>query len=192
MATGYLKATLPTEPALQTAQPTLTLRKTGTAPAWGAVYTQYFQAIDQAKEAGKALKVERKLFVERTTAEGRHIQPLGEDEALRVGDKMTVRLVIRSDRDYQYVCLKDSRAGCLEPTQNLSGYAWRDGVGYYQSSKDASTAFFFELLPQGTYVIEYSAFVTRSGEYASGLSTLQCLYAPEFVAHSAGGRIKVE
>ena len=191
-ATGYLKATLPTEPALQTAQPTLTLRKTGTAPAWGAVYTQYFQAIDQAKEAGKALKVERKLFVERTTAEGRHIQPLGEDEALRVGDKVIVRLVIRSDRDYQYVCLKDSRAGCLEPTQNLSGYAWRDGVGYYQSSKDASTAFFFELLPQGTYVIEYSAFAIRSGEYASGLSTLQCLYAPEFVAHSAGGRIKVE
>ena len=111
---------------------------------------------------------------------------------MQIGDKVIVRLTIRSDQDYQYVCLKDTRAGCMEPTQVHYGYVWREGIGYYHVAKDASEQFFFEQLPQGTYVVEYSAYITRSGNYAAGVSTLQCLYAPEFVAHSAGQRIKVK
>ena len=120
------------------------------------------------------------------------MRPLTEERPLQVGDKVIVRLTIRSDQDYQYVCLKDTRAGCMEPTQARSGYVWREGIGYYHVAKDASEQFFFEQLPQGTYVVEYSAYITRSGDYASGVSTLQCLYAPEFAAHSAGQRIKVK
>ena len=189
-ATGYLKTNLPLVTASQT-QPTLTLRKEGEAPAWGALYTQYLQPIDQVEAKGQGLQVERKLFVETLEKGSRQLRPLTEEQPLQIGDKVIVRLVIRSEQDYQYVCLKDTRAGCLEPTQAHSGYVWRDGLGYYQVAKDASEQFFFEQLPQGTYVVEYSAYVNRSGDYAGGISTLQCLYAPEFVAHSAGQRIKV-
>lgn len=190
-ATGYLKVNLP----IGTTQPTpstLTLRKEGEAPAWGALYTQYLQSMDQVEAQGQGLQVERKLFVETLEEGTRQIRPLTEEQPLQVGDKVIVRLVIRSDQDYQYVCLKDTRAGCMEPTQARSGYVWREGIGYYHVAKDASEQFFFERLPKGTYVVEYSAYITRPGEYAAGVSTLQCLYAPEFVAHSAGQRIKVK
>lgn len=190
-ATGYLKANL----SIGTTQPTpstLTLRKEGEAPAWGALYTQYLQSMDQVEAQGQGLQVERKLFVETLEEGTRQIRPLTEEQPLQVGDKVIVRLVIRSDQDYQYVCLKDTRAGCMEPTQACSGNVWREGIGYYHVAKDASEQFFFERLPKGTYVVEYSAYITRPGEYAAGVSTLQCLYAPEFVAHSAGQRIKVK
>ena len=190
-ATGYLKTNLPLETASQT-QPTLTLRKEGEAPAWGALYTQYLQPIDQVEAKGQGLQIERKLFVEALEKSSRQLRPLTEEQPLQIGDKVIVRLVIRSEQDYQYVCLKDTRAGCLEPAQSRSGYTWRDGLGYYQVAKDASEQFFFEQLPRGTYVVEYSAYVNHSGDYAGGISTLQCLYAPEFVAHSAGQRIKVK
>ena len=147
--------------------------------------------MDQVEAKGQGLQVERKLFVETLEKGSRQLRPLIEEQPLQVGDKVIVRLVIRSDQDYQYVCLKDTRAGCMEPTQTRSGYVWREGIGYYHVAKDASEQFFFELLPQGTYVVEYGAYVTRSGDYAGGVSSLQCLYAPEFVAHSAGQRIKV-
>ena len=190
-ATGYLKTNLPLE-ITQQAPSTLTLRKEGEAPAWGALYTQYLQPMDQVEEQGQGLHIERKLFVETVEQGMRQIRPLTEEQPLQVGDKVIVRLVIRSDQDYQYVCLKDTRAGCMEPTTSHAGYTWREGIGYYHVAKDASEQFFFEQLPQGTYVVEYSAYVTRSGDYAGGISTLQCLYAPEFVAHSAGQRIKVK
>ena len=190
-ATGYLKTNLPLE-ITQQAPSTLTLRKEGEAPAWGALYTQYLQPMDQVEEQGQGLHIERKLFVETVEQGTRQIRPLTEEQPLQVGDKVIVRLVIRSDQDYQYVCLKDTRAGCMEPTTSHAGYTWREGIGYYHVAKDASEQFFFEQLPQGTYVVEYSAYVTRSGDYAGGISTLQCLYAPEFVAHSAGQRIKVK
>lgn len=190
-ATGYLKANLPIGTAQQTPS-TLTLRKEGEAPAWGALYTQYLQSMDQVEAQGQGLQVERKLFVESLEEGTRQIRPLTEEQPLQVGDKVIVRLVIRSEQDYQYVCLKDTRAGCMEPTQARSGYVWREGIGYYHVAKDASEQFFFEQLPKGTYVVEYSAYINRSGEYAAGVSTLQCLYAPEFVAHSAGQRIKVK
>ena len=189
--TGYLKVNLPIGTTPQ-APSTLTLRKEGEAPAWGALYTQYLQSMDQVEAQGQGLQVERKLFVETLEEGTRQMRPLTEERPLQVGDKVIVRLTIRSDQDYQYVCLKDTRAGCMEPTQVRSGYVWREGIGYYHVAKDASEQFFFEQLPQGTYVVEYNAYITRSGDYAAGVSTLQCLYAPEFVAHSAGQRIKVK
>ena len=189
-ATGYLKTNLPLQ-ATQQPPSALALRKEGEAPAWGALYTQYFQSMDQVEAKGQGLQVERKLFVETLEQGSKQLRPLTEEQPLQVGDKVIVRLVIRSDQDYQYVCLKDTRAGCMEPTQTRSGYVWREGIGYYHVAKDASEQFFFEQLPQGTYVVEYGAYVTRSGDYAGGVSSLQCLYAPEFVAHSAGQRIKV-
>jgi hypothetical protein len=111
---------------------------------------------------------------------------------LKVGDKVIVRLVIRTDRDLEFVMLKDQRASCLEPTVQLSGYQYREGLGYYQSPKDASMLYFFDRLPQGTYVMEYPLWVTHAGEYTNGITTLQCLYAPEFVSHTESVRLRVE
>ncbi|NDV56388.1 alpha-2-macroglobulin [Parabacteroides sp. 52] len=190
-ATGYIKEVLTgTDISSQTTQ--LTLHKEGTAPAWGAVYKQYFAPLDQVTAAKTGLHVEKALFVETNNGRERQIRPVTQEQPLRVGDKVIVRLTLRADREMDYVYLKDLRAGCFEPAEQVSGTTYQDGVYFYRSPKDVSQNFFIQRLPKGVFVLEYPVYVSRIGEYAAGISTIQCLYAPEFTSHTEGGRIRVE
>jgi len=192
LATGYLKVTVPEEKTTASEGNSISIRKEGPAPAWGAVYEQYFQNINDVKKQKGVLNVEKQLFVETNNGTEQQLRPVTPDEPLRVGDKVVVRLVVRTDREMDYVFLKDLRAGCFEPANQLSGSIYRDGVWYYQSPTDVSENFFFDRLPQGTFVLEYAVYVSRTGEYAGGISTIQCLYAPEFVSHTEGNIVKVD
>ena len=98
---------------------------------------------------------------------------------------------LRSDRDMDYLHLKDMRAASMEPVNVLSGYKWQDGLGYYESTRDASTNFFISHLSKGTYVFEYPLFITHAGIFSVGIATIQCMYAPEFTSHSEGIKIRV-
>lgn len=190
--TGYIRCAID-QPQITPADERLVIRKEGKTPAWGAVYTQYFQPIDKVTASkGETLNVEKKLFIETNSTAGPRLIPLTADRPLRVGDKAVVRLVVRADREMDYVYLKDLRAGCFEPATQLSQSEYRDGVWYYRSPEDVSENFFFNRLPAGTFVLEYPVYVTREGEYAGGVATIQCLYAPEFVSHTEGSRIRVE
>jgi uncharacterized protein YfaS (alpha-2-macroglobulin family) len=160
-------------------------------PGWGALYWQYFEDLDKIEAAKTGLNVEKSLFIEKTTGTGKTLSPLTEATPLKVGDKAVVRLVVHSDRDYEYVLLKDMRASCFEPVEQLSGIRWAQGSVYYQSPKDASMSYYFYHLPKGTYVFEYPLYVTSEGNYSNGITTIQCLYAPEFVSHTSGGRVVV-
>lgn len=189
--TGYVKALLPVAGKLS-GDSEVTIRKSGSAPAWGAVYAQSFRSIAEVgSKAGEGLSVDKRLFVETLADGGRQLVPVTEERPLRVGDKAVVRITLRTDRDLDYVCLKDLRAGCFEPASQASGVEYRDGLRYYRAPRDLSENFFFDHLPVGTYVLEYPVYVAREGEYAGGVSTLQCLYAPEFVARAAGGLLRV-
>ena len=110
----------------------------------------------------------------------------------KIGDKIVVRVELRSDRDMEYIHLKDMRASAFEPVNVLSGYRYQDGLGYYESTRDASTNFFIYYLPKGTYVFEYKLVATQKGDFSNGITSVQCMYAPEFSAHSEGVRVKVE
>jgi len=162
------------------------------SPSWGAVYWQYFENLDKITSASTPLQLSKKLFVERNTDRGPVLEPVVENGVLKVGDKLKIRIELRVDRDMEYVHMKDMRASCMEPVNMLSEYKWQGGLGYYESTKDASTNFFFNWLPKGTYVFEYSLFVTNTGNFSNGVTTIQCMYAPEFTAHSEGVRVKVE
>lgn len=104
---------------------------------------------------------------------------------------MVVRIELKSDRDMEYLHLKDMRAAAMEPVNVLSGYKWQDELGYYESTRDASTNFFISYLRKGTYVFEYPTFVTQTGVFSAGIATIQCMYAPEFNSHSEGFNIRV-
>jgi len=190
VATGYIKESLTGNDITSQAQ-TLTIRKEGEAPAWGAVYNQYFAPIDQVTAQKGVFNVEKKLFVETNNGKERQITPVTENKPLKVGDKVIVRLTIRSDREMDYVFLKDLRSGAFEPAGQVSGSTWQDGLWFYRAPKDVSENFYFQRLPKGTFVVEYPVYVSRSGEYAGGISTIQCMYAPEFVSHTEGGTIIV-
>jgi hypothetical protein len=161
-------------------------------PAWGAVYWQYFENLDKITSASTPLLLSKKLFVERNTDKGPVLEPVIENGVLKVGDKVKVRIELRVERDMEYVHMKDMRASCMEPVDVLSEYKWQGGLGYYESTKDASTNFFFDALPKGIYVFEYPLYVTSAGNFSNGVTTIQCMYAPEFTAHSEGIRISVE
>ena len=111
---------------------------------------------------------------------------------LKKGGKVITRLVVTTDRDLEFVLLKDLRASCFEPLNQLSGTSWKEGTVYYQTTKDASTQFFFNYLPKGTYVFEYELWANNSGTFSSGMASIQCHYAPEFVSHTGGEIILVK
>lgn len=188
---GYVKETFAEGDAVLKAKE-MAIAKRDAGMAWGAVYAQYLSPVADVKQQGGELAVEKQLYVERVDASGHPtLHPLEEGTALRVGDKIVTRLVLRLERAMDYVQLKDSRAACLEPTSVLSGYRRSGSFDYYAETKDASSRFFFDHLGKGVYVLEYSCWVARAGEYQSGLATLQCAYAPEMVAHSGSCRLQV-
>jgi len=166
--------------------------KNQTTTTWGGVYWQYFEDLDKITTASTPLKLDKKLFVETNTDRGPLLMPINEGDAVKVGDKIKVRIELRVDRDMEYVHMKDMRASCLEPVNVLSSYKWQGGLGYYETTKDASTNFFFDYLRKGTYVFEYALFVTHTGNFSNGITNIQCMYAPEFSSHSEGIRINVE
>ncbi len=160
--------------------------------SWGSVYWQYFEDLDKITSAETPLKLKKQLFKEVNTDKGPSLVAINDGDELKVGDKVKVRIELKVDRDMEYVHMKDMRAACMEPTNVISEYKWQGGLGYYESAKDASTNFFFSWLSRGSYVFEYPMFVMHTGNFSNGITTIQCMYAPEFTSHSEGIRVNVE
>ena len=167
------------------------LTKTDKGTAWGSVHWQYLEDISKiTPHEGTPLEVTKTLFTNVNTAAGPELRPIA--GKVKVGDELVVHLELRTDRDMEFVHLKDQRPSSVEPVNVLSEYKWQDGLGYYESTRDTASHFFFDALPKGTYVFEYSARVQLRGQCQAGLAVLQCMYAPEFNSHSAGMVLEVE
>jgi hypothetical protein len=176
---------------------TVTMRTQGGggSPAWGAVYWQYFDMLDRITSTGAGkpvLGITKKLYVRRNTDHGPVLDTLADNATLHSGDRVVVRMIVKADRDMEYVHVKDMRAACFEPEEVLSGYKWQEGLSYYATTRDASTDLFFSRLPRGTHVLEYTLLAGQSGNFSNGVTTIECMYAPEFSYHSEGIRVNVE
>lgn len=170
--------------------------KTGknTGTSWGAVYWQYFENMDKITSSvgTSPLNITKQLYLETNTDRGPVLKEITSNQPLKVGDKVKVRIVLKIDRDMEYVHMKDMRAAGFEPVNVLSGYKWGNGLGYYESTKDIATHFFFDRLPKGTFVFEYPLVVAQKGTFSNGITTAQCMYAPEFSSHTEGIRVEVK
>ncbi|MGI9552035.1 MAG: alpha-2-macroglobulin family protein, partial [Aurantibacter sp.] len=189
--TGYFKTSW-NGSEIQAKMAEVQIDKKGDGIAWGALYWQYFEDLDQITSAETPLKLRKKLFLKRNTETGEEISEIAEATNLKVGDLVRVRIELRSDRDMEFMHMKDMRAAGFEPINVFSRYKWQDGLGYYESTKDASTNFFFDYLPKGVYVFEYDLRVNNAGEFSNGITTIQSMYAPEFSSHSEGVRVAVD
>lgn len=196
---GYFKTRIPgadVTPQMGTIRVEVKNGPTGTPipeglPTWGGVYWQYFEDYDKITAAQTPLQIRKQLWIEDATPQGLLLRPLTEGARLKVGDRVKARIELIVDRDMEYVHLKDGRASCFEPLNVLSGYKWQGGLGYYESTRDVSSNFFMSYLPKGKYVFEYPLFATQAGTFSGGLATIQCMYAPEFSAHTEGVRVTV-
>jgi len=167
------------------------LTKKGAGIAWGSLYWQYFEDLDKISSAETPLKLKKKIFLKKNTDTGEQISEITTETKLRVGDLVRVRIELKSDRPMEFLHMKDMRASGLEPVNVLSKYKWQDGLGYYESTKEASTNFFFDYLPKGVFVFEYDLRVNNAGAMSNGITTIQSMYAPEFSSHSDGMRITI-
>ena len=189
--TGYYKTSWH-GPEIKPEMANVTLTKKNDGIAWGSLYWQYFEDLDKITFAETPLKLKKKLFLKTNTDTGEQISEITSKTQLKVGDLVRVRIELRSDRAMEFLHMKDMRAAGFEPVNVLSSYKYQDGLGYYESTKDAATNFFFDYLPKGAYVFEYDLRVNNSGDMSNGITTIQSMYAPEFTSHSEGIRVKVE
>lgn len=173
---GYVKTVVNDERLSAGLSSVSVTRPSGDSPAWGALYAQYMLPLDKVKAQTSGMQIR---------CEWSNTKP-------KVGDKVTLHYIITASQDYDYVCLKVGRAACVEPVRAMSGYVYRNGLGYYQEVRDASTSYFFERLPKGTYVLDVEMYVERPGIYQSGIARMFGVYAPEFSAHSDAEKIVVE
>lgn len=188
--TGYYKTTWNTN-EITSDLGNVKLTKKVKGIAWGALYWQYFEDLDKITTAETPLRLKKKLFLRNHTDTGEKISEITKSTPLKVGDLVRVRIELRADRNMEFVHMKDMRAAGFEPVNVMSSYKWQDGLGYYESTKDASTNFFFDELPKGVYVFEYDLRVNNAGNFSNGITTIQSMYAPEFSSHSEGVRVAV-
>ncbi len=168
----------------------ITVRKVDEGVAWGSVHWQYLEDMSKVTpHEGTPLKLKKALFTKHNTPQGPTLEPVR--GPVLVGDELVVRIELRTDRDMEYVHLKDHRGSGTEPVNVLSGYRFQDGLAYYESTRDTASHFFIDYLPKGTYVFEYSTRVQLRGKYPTGVASIQCMYAPEFNSHSESIPIEV-
>ena len=179
---GYFRTTLDASTAGSVA-----IARTASGPAWGAVYSQFKAPMTEIREVSiDEVSISKEYYVYAQDGS------LHQATSFKVGNKVKVRTVIKVNKDMDYVTLTDERASCFEPLDQLSGYRSEDRTWFYQETKDSQTNLFFNSLNKGTHIIGYDVWVTSAGEFTSGIATIQCQYAPQLSAHSAGKTIVVE
>ena len=179
---GYFRTTLPA-----TTAGNVVIDRTGKGPAWGAVYSQFKAPMTQIQEkAIDEVSISKEYYVYGVDGS------LHQATSFKVGDKVKVRVIIKVNKDMDFVTMTDERAACFEPVDQLSGYRSEDNTWFYQETKDTQTNVFINNLNKGTHIIGYDVWVTNPGEFTSGIATIQCQYAPQLSAHSAGKTIKTE
>lgn len=141
--TGYFKITMNT-PEVYKELATVIVKNKSDVTGYGAMYWQYFEDLDKIKvDDDLPLSVKKKLFKKVMTDSGEKLEEITSEDPLKIGDLITVRLIIKTNADMDFVHLKDMRASGFEPVDVISKYKWQDGLGYYQSTKDVATHFFF-------------------------------------------------
>lgn len=189
--TGYFKVAL-SQDEITPKMATVTVANNSAVTGYGGLYWQYFEDLDNIKTDDKQpLSVKKELYKKVNTPQGEQLIVLKNDEILKIGDLVTVRIEIRSNTSMDYVHLKDMRASGFEPVDVVSTYRYQDGLGYYQSTKDVASHFFFDRLDKGTYVFQYEVRANNAGSFSNGITKLECMYAPEFASHSAGKRVVI-
>jgi uncharacterized protein YfaS (alpha-2-macroglobulin family) len=189
--TGYFKTSWHTE-EITSDKAEISLSKQDEGIAWGAMYWQYFEDLDKITHVETPLQLTKKLFLKTNQDRGEQLTLISPDSTLHLGDLVRVRIELKVDRAMEFIHMKDMRASGFEPVNVLSQYKWQDGLGYYESTKDASTDFFIDYLPKGVFVFEYDLRVNNAGSFSNGITSIQSMYAPEFSSHSEGVRVQIE
>ena len=189
--TGYIKTSWVDE-QIKPALGKVEVSNNSTNISWGALHWQYLENLDKITSSQTNITLQRKYFIQHQTDAGAVLTEVDATHQPKTGDLLKVVVYLTADRDFEYVQLKDLRPAGTEPVDALSEYKYQDGLSYYQVTKDVATNFFISYLNKGSYVFEYRLRVAQPGNFSTGITSVQSVYAPEFNAHSQGGRLTVK
>ncbi len=188
--TGYFK-TAWKEEQIKPELAKVEVKNSNSTISWGALTWQYLEKLDKITSAETNIKLSRKYFIKKQKDVGQVLTELSSTNLPKPGDVLKVVVNLKADRDFEYVHLKDMRPSGTEPVDVLSGYRYQDGLYYYQVTKDVATNFFIDRLNKGNYVFEYELRVTQPGDFSTGITSVQSMYAPEFNSHSEGTMMRI-
>ncbi|MCD9854849.1 MG2 domain-containing protein [Epilithonimonas sp. JDS] len=189
-ATGYVKQAIISD-NLDKNLATVSIKKDSPGIVQGGLFWQYYEDLDKIKSSESYISITKELYKKVKTENGEQLIKINGNSPIKVGDKVTVRMILNTDRNMEFIHLKDMRAAGFEPLDVISGYEWKNNLGYYQSTKDASTNFYIEYMPKGKYVFEYDYVANASGKFSNGITTLQNYYAPQMNAHTQGTKVEI-
>ena len=164
----------------------IAVRTDSVHPTFGACYYQYLENPEKVTASGEGLTIQRTLM--HPVSDESLAEPVTEKNPARIGERITVRLVINSDRELEYVHVEDPHAAAFEP---VNIHERRSRYGWVESPRDEATHFFLDRLPQGITIIEYDLFATQEGIFSLGATTVECMYAPAHSAHTGGEKVTV-
>ncbi len=189
--TGYVKSAVKSD-KIDKNLASVTITKSGAGIVQGGLFWQYYEDLDKIKSSETYISITKELYKKVKTVNGEELQKITENAPLKIGDKVTVRMILNTDRNMEFIHLKDMRAAGFEPVDVLSGYQWKNNLGYYQVTKDASTNFYIEYMPKGKYVFEYDYICNAAGTFSNGITTMQNYYAPQMNAHTQGTKVSIQ
>ncbi|WP_072997180.1 alpha-2-macroglobulin family protein [Epilithonimonas mollis] len=189
-ATGYVKQSINSD-KINKDLGTVVIKKESAGIVQGGLFWQYYEDLDKIKSSENYISISKELYKKVKTENGEQLIKINENSPIKVGDKVTVRMILNTDRNMEFIHLKDMRAAGFEPLNVISGYEWKNNLGYYQSTKDASTNFYIEYMPKGKYVFEYDYVANASGTFSNGITTLENYYAPQMNAHTQGTKLNI-
>lgn len=179
LGTGYLTAHV--EPASL-----IRIAPTGVTPSYGSIVSVFTAPMNSVPSfRTDDLEISKRMMVQR---DGKWV----ETTVFRFGEEVQVQLQIRARRLLEYVAVIDERPAGFEPREQLPGWLWSNGIGFYRENRDASTRLFIGYLPKGSYSLTYTMTAATTGTFASGVATLQSQYDPALTAHSSGTIITIE
>lgn len=161
-------------------------RGNSAVPAYGAVISRYTAASADVKAMSCSdLSIEKRITALR---DGRWQYV----DDLRLGEQVRIVLTVKAKRDLQYLTVIDGRPAAFEPVEQLPGWVWSGGAGFYRENRNSETRLFIDYLPKGTYQITIDMTASVAGTFSSGIATAQSQLAPAITAHSAGSTINCE
>jgi hypothetical protein len=188
---GYIRREIPASELTRDSKH-ITIKGTGAPVSWGSLYYQFSEPLEEVMASVEnPLKLGKRVFIEKTTEKGTQLVEAHTQTVFEPGDKIVVRIDLFTDREMDYVLLRDMHISGFEPTEIISGYRLEGGLLYYQEQKDLSTQLWFDQLPKGRHQIELSWRARQKGSFSGGLTTIESMYAPEFRSHSEGFRIEI-
>ncbi|MBQ4376454.1 MAG: hypothetical protein II793_02015 [Bacteroidales bacterium] len=167
----------------------VTISQENESIGWGAAYWQYIEDIDKIPASDMGIKLRKAYLIMKNDGT---FTELKEGDPVKIGDRMKVQILVDCDRNLEFVELKEGRPAGFEPVSSTSGWRWNEGLSYYMAITNTAMHCYMDRLDKGRYVISYELFATQAGTFSTGLSMVQCLYAPEFRAKTAGRKIEVK